>query len=103
MHVLPTEFSRVVYNAQDQAIEAQVTIRDRGTTRHYTCSVHAPISTPYSRTARELARRALRAHGVKPGTPGRQQITENDIATGAATLRRGLPLGEYGFFRGRRS
>lgn len=97
MRNVPTEVSGVIYDAKNKAITAQVTIRDGLVTRSYACSVSGPISMPYARTARELARRALRKHGESSGSapaPAPQCETEPEP-------RRGLPVGQYGFYRGR--
>ena len=103
MRNLPTEISNVAYNAAEQMFEAIVTVHDGGAVHRYACAIDAPISMSYARAADGLARQALRKHGAPRGLrswfaqPATAQVARNT----RAALRRGLPLGQYGYFRGR--
>ena len=97
-----TELTEVIYNAAEQAFQARVTVYDGGRRYTYPCAIAAPIGTSHARAARALVLQALRRHG-KPQAL-RSVLTPpqaNVLRAARRLLRRGLPLGEYGFHRGR--
>ena len=98
------EIAEVIYNPAEQAFEARVTVHDAGKRHVYPCSINAPITMEYARAARGLARQALRRHGSPQ--PLRSTIAPPQTQAGLLRrihrmLRRGLPLGEFGYHRGR--
>ena len=98
-----TELTGVIYNAAEQAFEAKVTVHDAKGTASYACAIEAPISLSFEDAAEGLARQALRKHGMPRGLRSwmaHEPITRV-IKRRSERLRRGLPLGQYGFFRGR--
>ena len=100
MQTLKTEMSNVIYNAAEQAFEARVTVYADGGAQSYACAIAAPITTSFEDAAKGLAKQALRKHGAPRGI--RSWMTETPLSRMSAhRLRRGLPLGQYGFFRGR--
>jgi hypothetical protein len=100
---LKTELTRVIYNAATQAFEARVTVHGADGPQSYACAIEAPITLSFEDAATGLTRQALRKHGAPRGL--RSWIAPANVervATRTAQrLRRGLPLGQYGFFRGR--
>lgn len=102
MQKLKTEFTDVIYNATTQMFEARVTVHEAGTRRSYACAVSAPISVPFERAAELLVQDALRRHGSQRGLHAHFVSTApRPVQRPTPRLRRGLPLGQYGFFRGR--
>lgn len=99
MQTLKTQVSEVIYNAANQMFEARVTVHDADAVVTYPCAISAPISMSFERAAEGLAVQALRQHG-KP--TALRSIRQNALRLAVVNrLRRGLPFGEYGFFRGR--
>ncbi len=102
MQKLQTELANVIYNAATQAFEAKVTVHDQTETCSYACELKAPIDLSFKRAASGLIEQALRKHGAPSGL--RSVLTRAptlSIQSARQKLRRGLPLGQYGFFRGR--
>jgi len=103
MTPLKTEVSDVIYNAASQAFEAKVTVHDAEGASSYPCAIHAPLDMSFERAAAGLAKQALRKHG-KP-TALRSFVARLPSAASLRVVhqkqRRGLPVGQYGFFRGR--
>ncbi|THH34837.1 hypothetical protein E4Z66_17925 [Aliishimia ponticola] len=102
-----TECSNVIYNAAEQAFEARVTVHD-DTPVTYACAIDAPITMDFEDAADGLVTQALRRHGADRGlcssrASDPQTLPEQtpDADNVRPLLRRGLPLGQYGFFRGR--
>ena len=103
MQSLKTELSEVIYNAAEQAFEAKVTVHAQQGPVTYACAIPAPINTSFEDAAKILATEALRRHGGPVGLRSytAKQTGQNAIRLVSNRLRRGLPLGQYGFFRGR--
>ena len=101
MKHLQTEITNVIYNAAEQAFEANVTVHQAGNSTKYACSIKAPIDMSFERAAKGLTKQALRRHGAPTGLFSRVAPMPARIVHRIAPLRRGLPLGQYGFFRGR--
>ncbi len=103
MQSLKTELTDVIYNAASQAFEARVAVHGPDGLESYACAIEAPITMSFKDAAKGLTRQALRKHGAPRGM--RSWIAPANVervATRTAErLRRGLPLGQYGFFRGR--
>lgn len=103
MQTLKTELTDVIYNAATQEFEARVTVHDGDKRVSYACALHAPITMSFEDAAAGLATQALRRHKVPSGL--RSYLTHAMRKSGLRLvkkpLRRGLPAGEYGFFRGR--
>lgn len=103
MQTLKTELSEVIYNAADQAFEAKVIVYEGQGQFSYPCSVPGHITMAFEAASEKLAAQALRKHGAP------QPLRSKLMATALPKLRRivrpelrrGLPLGQYGFFRGR--
>ena len=100
-----TEMTDVIYNPATQAFEARVTVREGNVASSYACSLSAPIALPFEKAAAGLARQALRRHAAPDGLRSWiESAAAQPIRMGPRKrepLRRGLPLGQYGFFRGR--
>lgn len=102
MHNLKTELSDVIYNAAEQAFEAKVTIHEGTARTSYACAIEAPITMSFEDAAKGLTKQALRKHGAPRGLRAFFKTPKLVSSRPArAKLRRGLPLGQYGFFRGR--
>ncbi|MEM6310117.1 MAG: hypothetical protein AAF754_08705 [Pseudomonadota bacterium] len=101
MKQLQTEISNVIYNAAEQAFEARVSVHDSVNSVSYACSIKAPINMSFERAAKGLTQQALRRHGAPKGVFSKIAPTQTGIVHRLVPLRRGLPLGQYGFFRGR--
>lgn len=99
MQNIQTEIGDVIYNAAEQSFQAKVIVRDQGQSTSYPCAIEAPITMSFERAARGLAKQALRRHG-KPSAL--RSILKPRIRIAVVNaMRRGLPEGEFGFFRGR--
>jgi hypothetical protein len=98
-----TELSDVIYNAAEQSFEARVTVHGASGARSYACSIPAPIDLSFEDAAKGLATQALRKHGTPRGLHSwiAPPVVARMITRQTEKLRRGLPLGQYGFFRGR--
>ena len=95
-----TDMADVIYNAAEQSFEATVRVHGTDGVSTYACTVAAPITTSFENAAKALAAQALHKHGAPSGL--RSWTAEAPVTPLRATkLRRGLPLGMYGFFRGR--
>lgn len=99
MQTLKHEISDVIYDPVEQTFRARVTLLDGETRISYPSSIAAPITMEFDRAAVGLVTQALRRHGTRGGLrstmkPAMHPAVEN-------TPRRGLPVGEYGYFRGR--
>ncbi len=94
-----TELSNVIYNAAEQAFEAKVTLHEGDRCFSYACAINAPITMSFEDAAKGLARQALRKHGAPHGLRGFMARSPLQIVTRMVRprLRRGLPLGQYGF------
>lgn len=103
MQTLTTELSDVIYNPAAQAFEARVTLHTDSGAQSYACAIEAPITTSFEDAAEGLAKQALRKHGAPRGLRSWVEPRAISLAVKrhASQLRRGLPLGQYGFFRGR--
>lgn len=103
MQTLKTELSDVIYNPAAQAFEARVTLHTLSGAQTYACAIEAPITTSFEDAAKGLTTQALRKHGAPRGL--RSWIGPSAVSRAVKRqthhLRRGLPLGQYGFFRGR--
>ncbi|MFK7874494.1 MAG: orotidine 5-phosphate decarboxylase [Paracoccaceae bacterium] len=100
---LKTELNDVIYNAATQAFEAKVTVHNGTATSSYACAIEAPISMSFKQAAKGLTKQALRKHGAPKGLRSAIVAAPHLVAARlkVQTTRRGLPLGQYGFFRGR--
>ena len=102
MQTQQTELSEVIYNAASQCFEATVTVHDGDNSRSYACEIDAPITMSFARAAEGLATQALRKHGGPRGLRAFfTRAATRTMRTTRPMLRRGLPVGQYGFFRGR--
>ncbi|MEP4195023.1 MAG: hypothetical protein ABJL99_05225 [Aliishimia sp.] len=103
MQTLKTETTDVIYNAAAQSFEAKVTVHEADQSVTYACAIDAPITMSFEDAAEGLATQALRRHNVPDGLRSYWSKAANNPVLRLATqnLRRGLPLGQYGFFRGR--
>jgi hypothetical protein len=99
MSTIKTQMTDVFYNAAEQAFEATVTVYDKGETVSYPCAISAPITMSFEDAAKGLTKQALRRHG-KPSALRSILLPSLRLAV-VNRLRRGLPEGQYGFFRGR--
>jgi len=93
------ELNHVHYNAATQSFEGLVTLKDGQQTHSYPCAINAPIDMSFERASEGLTQQALRRHGKPHGL--RSLIKSRIIAFSTLKPRRGLPEGQYGFFRGR--
>lgn len=96
---MQTQMTDVIYNAVTQCFEATVTVHDGAKRVSYPCAINAPITMSYERAAVGLAKQALRRHGKPQGLRSIMMPSLRLAVANAA--RRGLPEGQYGFFRGR--
>lgn len=99
-----TELSNVIYNATTQMFEALVRVRDGVTARSYACAIEGPISLSFERAADSLAQQALRRHSSRDhGLGSFMSLAPIPVqqTNSHPPIRRGLPLGQYGYFRGR--
>lgn len=105
MQQMQTELSNVIYNAAEQAFEAKVIIHEGDQTHSYACAIEAPITMSFEDASSGLAKQAMRKHGAPNGL--RSLMTRKPLRLVSRMLRpakrRGLPVGQYGFFRGRRA
>ncbi len=103
MLTLKPELTDVIYNAATQAFEAKVTLHEPTGPVSYACEVEAPITTSFEDAAELLTREALRRHGAPLGLRSirKRAPLRQTLWVLPRKLRRGLPLGQYGFFRGR--
>ena len=102
MQTLKTELSDVIYNAAEQTFEAKVTVHEGAEQYTYPCSMPGAIDVSFEDAAKGLTDQALRRHG-KP-TLLRSVLSHAALpklrVIKRPKLRRGLPIGQYGFFRG---
>ena len=95
--------TNIAYNAASQSFEALAIVTKSGNKTTFPVTALAPISTDFERAAQLLQRAALKATGQH----GLSSVTRIDtpVARLSSYLksrkRRGLPVGEFGFFRGR--
>ncbi len=103
MGTFKTELTEVIYDAAAQAFQAKVTVHHGGMPVTYACAITAPITMSFQDAARGLAKQALRKHGAPTGLRSfiSQVVTRPAMRTSPERARRGLPVGQYGFFRGR--
>lgn len=97
------EINEVIYNAAEQAFEGKVVIHDDAGSHSYACSIDAPISMPFKRASQGLVKQAMRRHGTQNGLRSYLERMPKLVPLQLvyAQKRRGLPVGQYGFFRGR--
>lgn len=103
MQTYKTEMTDVIYNAAAQAFEARVTVYGTDGAQTYACAIEAPISTSFADAAKGLTRQALRKHSAPRGLRSwvAPSVVQRAVQRPTQRLRRGLPLGQYGYFRGR--
>lgn len=103
MQTQKTELTEVIYNAARQEFEAKVTVHDAHQSVTYACAIEAPISMSFEDAAAGLAKQALRRHGAPTGLRSliAKMPSRSNLRRVSERPRRGLPLGQYGFFRGR--
>ncbi len=103
MQTVQTELKDVIYNAAEQAFEAKVTIHEGPQSHSYACAIAAPMTMSFEDAAKGLSKQAMRKHGAPRGL--RATMARSGVRLVSHILRpkkrRGLPLGQYGFFRGR--
>lgn len=103
MQNIRTEIGDVIYNPVEQSFEAKVTVHEGSRITSYPCAINAPITMSFPRAARGLVKQALRRHGKPSALRSILQSAQRAglrIASVSAK-RRGLPEGEFGYFRGR--
>lgn len=103
MQIEKTELTDVIYNAAEQAFEAKVTVHGAAQAQTYACAVNAPITMSFEEAAAGLARQALSKHGCPHGLRSwtAPHAVKRIVQRQTDRVRRGLPLGQYGFLRGR--
>lgn len=103
MQNIQPELTDVIYNAAEQAFEAKVTLHDGTDSHSYACAIEAPITMSFEDAAKGLTTQALRKHGAPVGLRSTTRRNPIRLVTRMLRpkLRRGLPVGQYGFFRGR--
>lgn len=104
MHTAP-HLTHVAYNAATQCFEALAVFVENGTRRTIPVEVNAPLSVDFDRARALLLNAALKSQDGKPAlssTVFADTVASRVVQFVNSHKRRGLPVGEFGFFRGRK-